>query len=94
MKRKYIKYIILSILLLFIIFLYWSCYPFFGYVEEEVYTSPEGSNTIIVKYDLVCRPDVFKKGFLWDKKYGTTQIPVLWKQCISGWNGYQKMKSC
>lgn len=68
MKRKYIKYIILSILLLFIIFLYRSCYPFFGYVEEEVYTSPEGSNIIIVKYDLVCRPDVFKKGFLWDKK--------------------------
>lgn len=41
---------------------------FFGYVEEETYTSPEGTNTIIVKYDLVCRPDVFKKESLWDKK--------------------------
>lgn len=68
MKRKYIQYIILSIIILFIIFLCRSCYPFWDYAEEEMYTSPEGSHTIIVKYDLVCRPDVFKKGLLWDKK--------------------------
>lgn len=68
MKCKYTRYIILSIIILFMIFLYQSCYPFFGYVEKEIYISPEGSNTIIVKYDLLCRPDIFKKGFLLDKK--------------------------
>lgn len=69
MKRKQIASIILLLAaVLFFVFLYRSCYPFLGYVEEEVYTSPGGTNTIIVKYDLVCRPDVFKKGFLRDKK--------------------------
>lgn len=69
MNRKRITRIIfLMAAALIFVFLYRSCYPFFGYAEEEVYTSPEGTNTIIVKYDLVCRPDVFKKGLLWDKK--------------------------
>lgn len=67
MKRKYIKYMIWVFAILFLLFLWKGCSALF-YAEEEVYTSPEGTNTIVVKYDFVCRPDVFKKGWLWDKK--------------------------
>ena len=65
--KKPLKYIFPVIILLPVILFFQSCASF-GYTEEEVFTSPQGSNTIIVKYDFVCRPDVFKKGWLWDKK--------------------------
>lgn len=73
MKRKYIKYIFFLLMLLFIIFLYRSCNSFFGssYDREFTYTSPEGTNTIVVKYDFVSRPSVFKKGVSGDEKIWT-----------------------
>lgn len=67
MKKNAAKYILLLAIALFVIFCYQSCAPFFDNAEE-VYTSPGGTCTIVVKYDLVSRPDVFKKGVLWDKK--------------------------
>lgn len=66
--KKPLKYIFPVIILLLVILFFRICAPSFGYAEKEVFTSPQGSNTIIVKYDFVSRPDVFKKGLLWDKK--------------------------
>lgn len=66
--KKSLKYILLLIIFLFFLLFFRSCTSSFGYAEEEVFISPQGSNTIVVKYDFVCRPDVFKKGWLWDKK--------------------------
>ncbi len=36
--------------------------------EHETYTSPEGTNTIIIHYDLVCRPTVYKQLLIGKKK--------------------------
>ncbi|MCI9081509.1 MAG: hypothetical protein HFI70_04160 [Lachnospiraceae bacterium] len=66
--KNSLKYISLLMILLLLIFFCRSCASSFGYEDEEVYTSPQGTNTIVVKYDFVCRPDVFKKGWLWEKK--------------------------
>lgn len=68
MKRNTIKYILILAVILIIIFLCRSCAPFYGPAEEEIYTSPEGTNTIVVKYDFVSRPSVYIKGRLRDKK--------------------------
>ena len=82
MNRKRITHIIflLAAALAFVC-LYRSCYPFWGYAEEEVYTSPEGTNTIIVKYDpaaLMC----LKKDFYGIKRYGIILAAALWKPSI------------
>ena len=50
--KKTLKYIFPVIILLLVILFFQSCASSFGYAEEEVFTSPQGSNTIIVKYDL------------------------------------------
>lgn len=65
-KRKIIRYMRILVFLL-IITLFYSCKSF-GYDFELSYTSPQGTNSIVVKYDLVSRPTIFKRGFLWDKK--------------------------
>ena len=44
------------------------CYNIFENAEQEVFTSPLGTNTIIVQYDFVCRPTVYKKRLVLDKK--------------------------
>lgn len=36
--------------------------------EQEEYTSPKETNTIIVQYDFMSRPTVYKKHWLWDKE--------------------------
>lgn len=64
MKNKYIKYIFM----LFVIFLLWGCNHTIFHAEQEVFTSPNGTNTIIVKYDFVSRPTIYQKGFLGNKK--------------------------
>ena len=64
MKNKYIKYIFM----LFVIFLLWGCNHIIFHAEQEVFTSPNGTNTIIVKYDFVSRPTMYQKGFLGNKK--------------------------
>lgn len=45
-----------------------GCYRLLTNAEQEIFTSPQGANTIIVQYDLVCRPTVYQKGLLWNKK--------------------------
>lgn len=36
--------------------------------KQEAYTSPQGTNTITVKYDFVSRPSVYKKRGFWNSK--------------------------
>ena len=67
MKKNAIKYFLPLAIVLFVIFCFQSCASFFD-DAEEVYISPAGTYTIVVKYDFVSRPKVFKKGLLWDKK--------------------------
>lgn len=68
-KHKIIKYIRCLICLVLIIFLLQSCKSC-GYDAGLGYasTSPQGTNSIIVKYDFASRPSIFKPGLLWDKK--------------------------
>ncbi len=70
MKRRLAKKILLSIIALALLFLCQGCH-LLANAEQEVFTSPEGTNTIIVQYDLVCRPTIYKKGWprnrkIWD----------------------------
>lgn len=69
---KYIRLLVKCLLILAVVSIpivfFMKCDSSFGYDEEEVYVSPQGSKTIIVKYDFVCRPDIFKKGWLWDER--------------------------
>lgn len=57
------------------------CSPFrlFGWLAEwrfrPLYTSPQGTNPFVAKYDFVNRPSIFKRGFLWDKKIWTYPGP-------------------
>lgn len=62
------RIILLSATAVILGFLWTGCSIILGYAEENIYTSPEGTNTIVVKYDHVCRPYVFKKGLFWDTK--------------------------
>lgn len=68
MKRKRIKYIVAATVLLLVIGLCRGCYNIFVNAEQEVFTSPQGTNTIIVQYDFMSRPTVYKKRLLWDKE--------------------------
>lgn len=45
-----------------------SCHQLLTNAEQEIFTSPQGTNTVIIQYDLVCRPAVYQKGLLWNKK--------------------------
>lgn len=66
-RSKAIWFFCASVLLLFAIFLFRGCRSF-GYDFELSYTSPQGTNTILVKYDFVSRPTIFKQEVLLDKK--------------------------
>ena len=43
-------------------------YNLFQNTEQEVFTSPQGTNTIIVQYDFVSRPTIYKKTWLGKRK--------------------------
>lgn len=60
MKRKRIQYIAVLAALLLIIGLIRGC-DVLSVSSREIYASPQGTNTIIVEYDHVCRPSVYKK---------------------------------
>lgn len=68
MRRKRIKHIAVAVTLLLAIGLCRSCYNIFVNTEQEIFTSPQGTNTIIVQYDFMSRPTVYKKRLLWDKE--------------------------
>lgn len=70
--------------------------------EEIEYNSPQGTNTIIVSYDHVCRPTVYKKRWLWREKIfdypsggfmETVHFDVTWlseKEILFPYAGYKK----
>ncbi len=66
--RRRLRYGLALLLFLMVIVCVRSCAASFGYESEEVYPSPWGSVTIVLKYDFVSRPDVFRRGRLWDEK--------------------------
>ena len=61
MKNKRFKYIAGLVALLLITGLFRSCCNALFVASREVYTSPQGTNTIIIEYDHVCRPYVYQK---------------------------------
>lgn len=70
-NRKQIKYIIIIIVIFFIIYLYQSFYHIFINSEQEIFTSPQKTNTIIVQYDFVRRPSIYKKTWIGKQKIWT-----------------------
>lgn len=59
---------IILFILLMVIYLCRSCYNILNNAEQEIYTSPEETNTIIVQYDILCRPTIYKKTWLGKQK--------------------------
>ncbi len=71
MKSRRIKHIIL-LAALFLVFCFCrSCCNVLFVSYRESYTSPQGTNTIIVEYDHVCRPYVYKKTWFGKKHIWT-----------------------
>ncbi len=68
MEHKKIKYMAVAAVLLLAVFLCRGCYNLFQNTEQEVFTSPQGTNTIIVQYDFVSRPTIYKKTWLGKRK--------------------------
>ncbi|MCI8501817.1 MAG: hypothetical protein HFJ85_06220 [Oscillospiraceae bacterium] len=68
MKRRPMKKLLLLTVFLAMLFLCQGCYHLLANAEQETFTSPEGTNTIIVQYDLVCRPTIYKRGWPWNRK--------------------------
>lgn len=71
MKNKRRKHIALLIVFLLIFFLCKSCCDALFVSDWESYTSPQGTNTVIVEYDHVCRPYVYKKTWFGKKHIWT-----------------------
>lgn len=76
MRNRKILYVLLAAVIILILFSVRGCYHAIGSAEQEIYTSPEGSNTIIVRYDMMSRPSVYKKMRFRKKK--------IWKYPGSG----------
>ena len=73
MKSKRLKYIAGLAALLLAICLFRSCCDALFVASREVFVSPQGTNTIIIEYDHVCRPYVYQKTW-----YGKREI---WTYC-------------
>jgi len=50
------------------VFMFRGCSNHLIYDGQEIHTSPEGTNTLVICYDFVCRPTIYKKGWLRNKK--------------------------
>ena len=68
-KSERSRYIAGSAALLLVICLFRSCSDALFIASREVYLSPQGTNTIIIEYDHVCRPYVYQKAW-----YGKREI--------------------
>lgn len=68
MKHIRVKHIVLAIMAITMVCLFRGCYNIFVNCEHEEYTSPQKTNTIIVQYDFMSRPTVYKKHWLWDNE--------------------------
>lgn len=60
--RRYIKYMVVLAFTLQTIMLCRSCCHALSYDRQETYTSPLGTNTVIVRYNIVSTPTIYKKG--------------------------------
>lgn len=69
MKSKRLKYIAGLAALFLVICLFRSCCDALFVASREVFVSPQGTNTIIIEYDHVCRPYVYQKTW-----YGKREI--------------------
>lgn len=70
-KNKWRKCSILLVTLFLLICLCQKCSYALSVSEREIYTSPQGTNTIIVEYDHVCRPYVYRKTWFGKKHIWT-----------------------
>ncbi len=61
MKRKRFKYIAGLTVFFLMICLFRGCCDVLFVASREVHISPQGTNTIIIEYDHVCRPYVYQK---------------------------------
>ena len=61
MKSKRLKYIAGSAALLLVICLFRGCCDTLFVANREIFVSHQGTNTIIIEYDHVCRPYVYQK---------------------------------
>lgn len=61
MKSERLKYIAGLAALLLVICLFRSCCDALFVASREVFVSSQGTNTIIIEYDHVCRPYVYQK---------------------------------
>lgn len=68
MRLSKMKYVIAAVILLVPILLCRSCYNTLNNAEQEVFISPQKTNTIIIQYDILCRPTVYKKTWFGKKK--------------------------
>lgn len=64
MKRIKTKHIVLAVILIATGSLFRNCCN----GEEETYVSLQSTNTIIVQYNFMSRPTVYKKHWLWDNE--------------------------
>lgn len=68
MKRRRIRYILALAVIFLVICLCRSCCYIFVDAGQEVFTSPQETRTIIIQYDFVSRPSVYKKTLLGKRK--------------------------
>lgn len=69
MMIKRFQYIVGLAALLLVIFLFRGCCDALFVASREVFVSPQGTKTIIIEYDHVCRPYVYQKTW-----YGKREI--------------------
>lgn len=69
MKSKWLKYIAGLAVLFLVICLFQGCSDALFVASREVFVSPQGTNTVIIEYDHVCRPTVCQKTW-----YGKREI--------------------
>lgn len=68
MKRTWKKAsMIFLILVTALVLMFRGCHNLL-YDYQEILTSPEGTNTLVICYDYVSRPAIYKKGWLWNEK--------------------------
>ena len=69
MMIKRFQYIVGLAALLLVIFLFRGCCDALFVASRETFSSPQGTKTIIIEYDHVCRPYVYQKTW-----YGKREI--------------------
>ena len=68
MNRRRMKWILVFLCLFLVVWLGRGCCRMFTGNDQEVFTSPQKTRTIIVQYDFVSRPSVYKKTWFGKRK--------------------------